>query len=940
MTRIVALFLTILTGFSGLAYEVTWEKYLAALVGSHSEATAAVLGIFLGGLAVGYALFGAVTRRVVIRAEASGRPLRLLIAYGGVETAIGCYASLFPVLFQGARLLSFSIPHGTYGVGFAVDVVLAALLIGPPTVLMGGTIPMLTQALSRSLDDATRTHALVYGFNTGGAFMGALATGFWLIPQLGLVGVMLTMGLVNILAGAVFIAFGLRLPVSAASASAADPGEEAKGVPSSRTEALAAFTTAALLCGFAMMTIQTVLIRLGGLSFGSSQYTFSIVVAVFVLCIALGGFAVSALPRIRPHLLVADLWALVVLLVLLYTQLQDAPYWIHVLRSLFGSDAASFYPYHFAAFGVVLLVIGIPVGLSGALLPLIFHHLRGEIGHLGTVAGRLYSWNTVGSFLGALLGGYALLYWLDLHHVFRLALAALALAAVVVTVRVSIVGRPGGAALLVAALTAIALLPAWSPYRLSSGLFRKPVALSKTYEGPDAFFASVVAGTLPFYDDDPTASIAVKERLAGDGSPIRSITTNGKSDGSVVYDYLTTALLGLLPSLFAERAETAFVIGFGTGVTAGELSELRSMREVVVAEISPAVVRAAPLFDYGNRNASKRTNIRVFRGDAIRTLERSERQFDVIVSEPSNPWVAGMDMFYSREFLETARDHIAPGGVHAQWLHRYETDDETIEMVLKTYVSVFDHVAVWYGKAFDLILIGVTNPETAVDLDRLAERVARADFSAGLERCGIYNLQRLLAHELLPMGVINATTLSGRIHSLFHPRLSHIAARGFFKSGEGNLPVTALLATARVGARNSLVRRLADRNGGQLSEEDRVKLTTEENPHSWRREDLLAQIREQPAVAESANLDLVEPLSRLYRDAEVAMWNGNTVDAAIEASETFARYYDHGVPFSRAALANIWRRCEADPHRRDDCIAARAQAETSLGDLAEPLDPD
>jgi spermidine synthase len=523
---------------------------------------------------------------------------------------------------------------------------------------------------------------------------------------------------------------------------------------------------------------------------------------------------------------------------------------------------------------------------------------------------------------------------------------------------VRIVGRPAGAGLLVAALAAIALLPAWSPHRLSSGLFRMPAAISKTYEGPEAFFASVLAGTLPFYDDDPTASIAVKERLARDGSPIRSITTNGKSDGSVVHDYLTTALLGLLPSLFAERAETAFVIGFGTGVTAGELSELRSMREVVVAEISPAVVRAAPLFDYGNRSASNRTNIRILRGDAIRTLSRSERRFDVIVSEPSNPWVAGMDMLYSREFLETARDHIAPGGVHAQWLHRYETDDETIEMVLKTYVSVFDHVAVWYGKTFDLILLGVTDPETAVDLDRLAERAARPDFAAGLERCGIYNLQRLLAHELLPMGVINATALSGRIHSLLHPRLSHIAARGFFRHGEGDLPVTALPAPARVGARNSLVRRLADRKVGRFSEEDRVKLTTEacrvatarcvallaewseENPRSWLLKDLLARIRKQPHIVEHADLELLEPLSRLYRDAESATWGGDTVGAAIEASEAFARYYDHAVPFSRAALANIWRRCEADPRRRYDCIAARAEAEAVLGDLAAPVDPD
>jgi SAM-dependent methyltransferase len=551
-----------------------------------------------------------------------------------------------------------------------------------------------------------------------------------------------------------------------------------------------------------------------------------------------------------------------------------------------------------------------------------------------------------------------LLHWLDLHHVFRLAVGALVLAAVAVTVRVRVVGRPAGVGLLVAALAAIALLPAWSPNRLASGLFRKPAALSKTYEGPEAFFTSVIASELPFYDDDPTASIAVKERRDRDGRPIRSIITNGKSDGSVVHDYLTTAMLGLLPSLYAEKAETAFVIGFGTGVTAGELAELRSMREVVVAEISPAVVRAAPLFDYGNRSASMRPNVRILRGDAIRTLSRSERRFDVIVSEPSNPWVAGMDMLYSREFLETTRDHLAPGGAHAQWIHRYETDDETIEMVLRTYTSVFDHVAVWFGKQLDLILIGATDPIAAVDLDRFAERVARPDFAAGLERCGIHNLQHLLAHELLPLGVINATPLSGEVHSLLHPRLSHVAARGFFKHGEGEVPVTALPEPAQLGARNSLVRRLADRNGGRLSEDDREQLTVEtcriapvqcvallaewsaESPRSWRLDDILARIRERPTVAERTDLELVGPLSRLYGDAESAAWGGNTVDAATEASETFARYYHHAAPFSRAALASVWRRCEADLHRRDACIVARAEAEAVLGDLAVSIDPE
>src|SRR4030095_3598149 len=163
MVRLVALVLTVLTGFSGLVYEVALEKYLATLLGSHSEATAAILAIFLGGLSLGYSLFGRVTRSLVARGAASSRTWSLLFLYGFVEGAIGCWALAFPFFFSAVQTLSFAAPHESGGLGFAFDVLLAVLLIGPPTVLMGGTIPILTQSLARDLPDATTVHAFDYG---------------------------------------------------------------------------------------------------------------------------------------------------------------------------------------------------------------------------------------------------------------------------------------------------------------------------------------------------------------------------------------------------------------------------------------------------------------------------------------------------------------------------------------------------------------------------------------------------------------------------------------------------------------------------------------------------------------------------------------------------------------------------------------------------------
>jgi predicted membrane-bound spermidine synthase len=889
MTRALALLLTIATGFSGLVYEVAWQKYLATLLGSHSEATAAVLGLFLGGLALGYALFGALSRRLMDRAHAGGTAPRLLLVYGGVEAAIGVYALLFPALFRGAQTLSFALPALPDGAGFALDLGLAALLIVPPTVLMGGTIPLLTQALARSLADATRFHAFVYAFNTAGAFAGALQPSSLSAarsPQ----------------ASDASAQRGEGGP-SLHSAALSPQAGEASAQRGEAERSSANWPAVALLVGFAMMTVQTVLIRLGGLAFGSSQ------------------------PRIPKGLLVVTLWALVALLAAIYLRLDEAPYWAHALRSLFRANPAAFHPYYFSGFVAVLAVIGLPVLLSGATLPLIFDHLRRELADLGDVAGALYSWNTVGSLLGAVLGGYALLFWWNLDDVFRLAMAAAAVAAALATLRALSARRfVGAGGLLAAALAGIALLPGWAPERLSIGAFREHTALPYTFEGPEAFFARHPQAKLLSYDDDPTASVAVKQLRRGDDRVHRAVYINGKSDSAIYKDYVTTGLLALLPALLADRAERAFVVGYGTGVTAGELAALRSILVVDVAEISSGVIAAAPYFDYGNQNASKSPKIRIHRGDAFR-------------------------MLYSREFLESARDRLAPGGVYAQWFHVYETDEETVAMVLRTYASVFDDVSVWYGGGDDLLLLGFTDSEAALDLERIASRSTQPDFAAGLKRCGVSGLAPLLSHELLPLGVLHATPLPGDLHTLLHPRLNYAAARAFFTGARGRLPVTAGLDPARLGARNSLVRRYAAGFGGRLPESARAAFVRETCIHrprecvvllaQWQRDApgsaararVLREIQRQPQIAALTPLGLITQLAPLYGEAPAPPDGSDAWQTAKRATDLFSQHYHHAAPFSRRALAELWRRCEADPENRERCREARANAESVLGDL-------
>jgi len=940
MIRPIALLLTALTGFSGLVYQVAWQKYLAILLGSHSEAVAAVLAIFLGGLAAGYALFGRVTHRFVARAGERGEALRLLRLYGWVESGIGVYALLFPFFFTLAQALSVRIPHVGEGLSFSLDVLLTVFLIAPPTILMGGTIPVLTQALSTRLDEATRVHAQVYAFNTVGAFFGALAAAFVLIPELGLDGVVRAMGLVNLLAGATFILLQRRSrPVPPASEPAPNVAAPSR---------FGGYAVVVTLAGFAMMSVQTTLNRIGGLSLGASHFTFAMVVAVFVLCIALGSFAVSALRNISPYLIVGSQWLVVILLGLLYFELENATYYAHVVRTLFSNIPESFYPYYFSVFLGMLAVLLVPIGLSGALLPLVFHHLRNEVGELGGIAGRLYAWNTFGSLLGALIGGYALLFFVDLHDVFAIALGALVVGAGILSVLVLRVRVLAAALVTIAALSACLLLPGWEPYRMSAGLFRQRAALPQTFAGPDAMFDSRSAGikTL-FYDDDPTSTVSVVDSVS------RSLVTNGKSDGNLKFDYTTMALIGLVPALLSDDRSRVFVIGWGLGVTAGELGALDDVEEIVVAEISPAVLEAAPLFDHGNQNASQNAKIRMIRSDAYRALLRSEGQFGVIASEPSNLWVMGVEMLFSEEFLRAARDRLTPGGVYAQWL--YQVDEETVTTVLRTYKKVFGDMAVWFTRGTDTLLLGFKDPSPNLDTDVLRERFERADFRAGFERAEVGTWIRLISHEILPLGAIAATELPGPVHTVRHPILSDRAARAFFAPRPVSLPRMASEAAGQAAANHSLLR--LEIGGAEASEEILEEVArhtcamarpvecatvlarwTASYPGSPRLAKSAREIRAADYTGRRENslkATTIDALAELYRGNPLtAPKSPGPVKNAIATSRLYASHYHHAFPFDRRALRRAWSRC--DLRAGQTCVAARRLAEEDLGPMHAP----
>jgi hypothetical protein len=408
-------------------------------------------------------------------------------------------------------------------------------------------------------------------------------------------------------------------------------------------------------------------------------------------------------------------------------------------------------------------------------------------------------------------------------------------------------------------------------------------------------------------------------------------------------------LAALVPALFTQNAENAFVIGLGTGITAGGLAALDEMQSVTVAEISAGVLEAAPLFDFASGQASNHPKMHLVRSDAYRALVRSGQHYDVIVSEPSNPWVSGVEMLFSREFLETARDRLTPGGVYAQWYHRYESDDETVNLVLRTYAAVFDRVAVWYLQRGDMLLLGFQEGTPIFDIERLERRMQRKGFRSGLSRLGIRTLPELLVHEILPVGALHAARLNGPLHTLHHPILSYQAGRAFFSGEPASLPFTGYGAAARIGTRNSLLQRYLQQFKGEVPESIREQMVdractrmlpqcailladwsiARPESESWKR--ALAAVRRGAKLERFVSATPFRQLQRFLRDgAGDAGGREISPRAAVVASKLYSELYFHGIPFQPSALMGVWKQCAQGGLMGPACKMGMLEAEAML----------
>jgi spermidine synthase len=689
------------SGAAALIYEVTWTRLLTLQVGHGVAAASTVLAAFMGGLAIGSAWGGRYASGVE-----SARALRV---YAALELVIAALAIVLPFEIRALDpLLASAYADGSGGTTFALLRITASLIVlSVPAAAMGATFPVAARWYVHHAQDAAKDAGTLYATNTVGAALGALLAGFVLLPSLGLTGATWVGVALNAMAagGAWMISTsvgsaGLKPGPTTVSSSKRKGKQTAASLPTSTPQpVLAAFALA--ISGFASLVLQVVWTRVLALMLGPTTYAFSTMVAIFIAGIAIGAAGAARLtPKLRqPLVALALCLALSVGCALAAGAFVDRA--LLAVAAVVARQGVTYTDVLIrqALLAVVLLA---PMTIAfGAAFPFAVAVAARRDDTVASDLGFIYAANTAGAIAGALLAGFALIPWIGLQGTMRLVGAIGAAGALVMLFAGSAAGRAriAGAAVALGVGALAFGLPPWDRLLLSSGGYKYAAIV----RAPD-LRTGLTAGELLFYDEGPTGTVAVRKT----GGTV-SLAIDGKVDASNAGDMLTQRLLAHVPLLLHPNPKRVAILGLGSGVTLGS-ALTHPIARADVLEISPEVVEAARFFDAENHRAVIDPRTRLVVGDGRTHLLLTRERYDVIVSEPSNPWMAGIAALFTREFFEAARERLQPDGILCQWAHTYDISTEDLQSIVATFLSVFPDGTLWLVGEGDVLLVGSPSP--------------------------------------------------------------------------------------------------------------------------------------------------------------------------------------------------------------------------------------
>jgi spermidine synthase len=662
-----------------------------------------VLAAFMGGLALGSRYFGQLADRV-------SNPVRL---YGILEIGIGVYCLAAPFLLSLAREIYLSVfapLTGNYPLRTFFQFMLAFSVLIIPTTLMGGTLPAVCRALVRDSHVAGKTVGTLYGINTTGAALGAFAVGYSLLP---LVGVKTTNYLgvaANLVAGAVAWFFF---------------AEETAGPRTERNSKNAAFPAPALpekfllwslaVSGAVGMMYQIVWVRALVLVIGSSTYAFSAILVTFLLGIALGGIFFGRLRSPVGYRFFAGLQFGIAVSALLLIPLFDLlP---GVFLHLFKGFENSFLYIHFIQFLVVTTVVLVPTILMGMNFPCLTGLLTREVRNFGGDLGRYYACNTVGAIAGTLLAGFLFIPFVGSQKTLVLGIG-MNIAVGFAVLACAYPARKKAVALLSMAVLLPALFfPSWDRRAMASGVFY----IGKGPETLEELLSERIQEIL-YFKEGISSTIAVGRFHTG----VVALLVNGKVDASNhVDDMEAQANLANIPLLLHPDPKMVTIIGLGIGVTAGTASLYTQPVQIDVIELEPAVADASRHFIEENHRVLEDPRVRLHFDDGRSFLAAAEETYDVIISEPSNPWMAGVANLFTREFFANVREGLSPGGIFCQWLQGYSIAPEELKLVARTFLTVFPSATLWQAAEGDFLLLGRKGKSRRTDSESVLGRLRK-----------------------------------------------------------------------------------------------------------------------------------------------------------------------------------------------------------------------
>lgn len=733
----------VLSGFAGLIYQSIWTHYLGLFLGHAAYAQALVLAIFMGGMAAGAAWIG----------QAGRRWRNLIRLYATVEAIIGALGLLFHWMYTGVAALSYDwlIPSlDAPGVINLTRWLTAGLLILPQTVLLGMTFPLMSSGLIRRYPGtAGKLLGGLYFTNSIGAAIGALVAVFVLLPWVGLPGAMTVAGMLNF--GVAALAWWIaREPEPMPFTAPADAAPHEQSL--SKNPLLRTVLLGTALSGAASFAYEIVWIRMLSMAVGSTMHAFELMLASFIAGIALGGLWVRnhadkvTVPLRLVGWMQIFMGAAALLSLAVYA---NAFAWVGWLMQALAKTDNGYTLFNLGTAAIAIAIMLPAAFFAGTTLPL-FTVILLRSGQGERAIGRVYAWNTLGSIIGVFSAIHFLIPILGL----KLSLCVAALVDIAIGLVLLRRGEQdrrskiqfGAAAGLASLALVVAVRIPFDPMTLASGVFR---------HGKQSL---AHGDQILYYKDGKTASVAA---VASRGGSIH-ISTNGKPDASIQMtgenpptdDEPTMALLASLPLAMLDAPKRAGVIGFGSGLTTHTLLGDNRLERVDTIEIEPAMMEGARVFGSRVERAFSDPRSHIVIDDAKSYFAGQKNKYDIIVSEPSNPWISGVGTLFSKEFYQFVPRHLKEGGLFVQWIQLYEIDDHLIASILAGLTVSFSDYGAWLANSTDLIIVATKNgPLPPLDAQKV---LISPSLKQDLERLHLDSTQRLAFRK-----IANAELLKG-----------------------------------------------------------------------------------------------------------------------------------------------------------------------------------